>query len=77
MRISTPLFMQVPNWLAGTFEKLVPVSWFTSGSQILYSRRVQGNWNRNYTLKQRRNLMAQKVLEPGFYFQQMRLLDLG
>jgi hypothetical protein len=35
--------MQVPNWLAGRFEKLVPVSWFTSGSQILYSRRVQGN----------------------------------
>lgn len=41
MRISIASFMLIRNvencsgWLAGTFEKLIPVSWFTSGSQIL------------------------------------------
>jgi hypothetical protein len=49
MRISIASFMLIRNvencsgWLAGTFEKLIPVSWVTGGSQILYSRRVQGN----------------------------------
>ena len=50
MRVSIASFMLMRNveicsgWgLAGTFEKLIPVSCFTSGSQILYSRWVQGN----------------------------------